>query len=105
MISFYHYFLFLFCRKSAQVAIISPDFDFKTMGIGGLDKVLSVHVSLVNQLVNSLSFCRNFPTFSEEPLHLVSSLRNRWRQWVSKPHPLLIDICKYMYLYSYISFV
>lgn len=26
--------------KSARTAIISPDWDFKKMGIGGLDKVL-----------------------------------------------------------------
>lgn len=26
-------------RKSARTAIISPDWDFKKMGIGGLDKV------------------------------------------------------------------
>ena len=35
-----YFFVFFVFRKSAQVAIISPDFDFKTMGIGGLDKVI-----------------------------------------------------------------
>ena len=85
---------------AAQSAIVSPDWDFREMMIGGLHKVLLASSSgSLQHLMSAVCMLkcaestvlsdptmpfRNFLTFFGEPLHHVFFLQELLKSWVRK---------------------